>query len=174
EGSSSKNGTSSVSKKSSLKDSGKRKSASGSNPAASGRRGSGGDDDLGGSSRRRRAAPPKKKDNTVVIGVSVLSVTFLLVLGIVIINKNRTPIENRDEQKQFEDYKKYGQEAMAAFREFNKADKDGNAGVASAKRKEAHDKWTKAIDILNGILDNHKGPDGYTLPEYEGYEEELS
>lgn len=173
EGGASKNGSSSVSKKS-LKESGKRKSASGSNPAASGRRSGGSDDDMGGSSRRRRAAPAKKKDNTVVIGVSVLSVTLLLVLGIVVINKNRTPVQTHDEQAQFDDYKKWDQEAMAAFREFNKADKEGNAGVANAKRKEAHDKWTKAIDILNGILENHKGADGYTLPEYEGYEEELS
>lgn len=173
DGGSSKNGTSSVSKKS-LKESGKRKSASGSNPAASGRRGSGDDEDLGGSARRRRAAPPKKKDNTVVIGVSVLSVTLLLVLGIVVINKNRTPVQTVNEQADFEDYKKYDEVAMAAFRAFNKAEKEGNAAVAQAKHKEAHDGWTKAIDILNKILDNHKGPDGMTHPDYEGYEEELS
>lgn len=172
EGGSSKNGTSSVSKKS-LKDSGKRKSTSGSNPAASGRR-SGGDDDLGGSSRRRRAAPPKKKDNTVVIGVSVLSITLLLVFGIVIKNKLSTPVQNLDEQADFEDYKKYDETAMAAFRAFNKAEKEGNAAMASAKHKEAHSNWTRAMDILNKILDNHKGADGFTHPDYEGYEEELS
>lgn len=162
-----------TSKKSSVKDSGKRKSASGSNPAASGRR-SAGDDDVGGSARRRRAAPPKKKDNTVVLGVSVVSITLLLVVGIVIFNKSRTPVVVRDEQKDFDDFKKYDQEANAAFREFNRAEKEGNAAVASAKRKEALEKWQKAIEILNGILDNHKGPDGFTLPEYEGYEDELS
>jgi hypothetical protein len=169
-----KNGASSVSKKSTLKDSGKRKSASGSSPAASGRRRSDDDDEDMGSSRRRRAVPAKKKDNTVVIGVSVLSVTLLLVLGIVVINKNRTPVQTVDEQKDFDDYKKYDETAMAAFRAFNKAEKEGNASVASAKHKEAHSNWTKAMDILNGILANHQGPDGMTHPDYEGYEEELS
>lgn len=168
-----RNGSSSVSKKSSLKDSGKRRSTSGSNPSSSSRRSSG-DEDLGGSARRRRAAPPKKKDNTVVIGVSVLSITLLLVFGIVVINKSRVPVQNVDEQAQFEDYKKYDEQANAAFRAFNKAEKEGQAGVAAAKHKEAHDKWTKAIDILNGILDKHKGADGHTHPDYEGYEEELS
>ncbi len=178
EGGSSKdrNGASSVSKKSSLKDSGKRKSASGSSPAASGRR-RGDDDDDGedmGSSRRRRAVPVKKKDNTVVLGVSILSVTLLLVLGIVVINKNRTPVQGVNEQADFDDYKKYDETAMAAFRAFNKAEKEGNASLASQKHKEAHSNWTKAMDILNGILANHQGPDGMTHPDYEGYEEELS
>lgn len=160
-----------------LKDSGKRKSTSASGPAASGRRPSSADDgELSGSARRRRAAPPKKKDSTAVIGVSILSITFILVIGIVVINKSKTPtVNNNDEQAQFETFKTMKAEGLKAFGEFNRAEREGNAGVSRAKHSEAHTKLVKAMDILTKILDNHRDPaTGFTHKDFEGYEVEQS
>lgn len=155
-----------------LKDSGKRKSTSGT----SGRRPSSGDDDeeLSGSARRKRAVPPKKKDNTAVIGVSILSITFILVIGIVMINKGRTPTANpNDEQAQFEQFKTMKAEGLKAFGDFNRAEKAGNAGESRTKHSEAHTKLVKAMDILTKILAKHQDPaTGFTHKDYEGYETE--
>lgn len=157
-----------------LKDSGKRKSTSGSNK----RPPSGGDDDeeMSGSARRRRAVPVKKKDNTAVIGVSILSITFILVIGIVVINKSKTPtVNNNDEQAQFETFKTMKAEGLKAFGDFNRAEKSGNAGESRAKHSEAHTKLVKAMDILTKILDKHRDPStGFTHKDYEGYESEQS
>lgn len=164
-----RNGASSVSRKGGLKDSGKRSAASGR------RSGSSDDGEMNSSARRRRAAPgPKKKDNTIVIGISIVSITLLLVVGIAIINSGGPAKQHVDQVKDFDDYKKLDQEAMAAFREFNKAEKAGEANLARQKSTEAHKKWTAAVDILNKILDYHRSPSGDVNPEYEGYEEELS
>ncbi|MCO5166175.1 MAG: hypothetical protein M9894_07380 [Planctomycetes bacterium] len=165
-----RNGASSVSRKGGLKDSGKRS-------AASGRRGGSSDDgEMNSSARRRRAAPgPKKQDNTLVIGISVVSITLLLVIGIFVINSRGPTGSHVDQVKEFDDYKRLDQEAMAAFREFNRAEKAGEAGLARQKSTEAHQKWTAAVDILNKILDYHRDPStGNVKAEYEGYEEELS
>ena len=157
-----------------LKDSGKRKSTSGT----SSRRPSSGDDEeeLSGSARRRRAVPVKKKDNTAVIGVSILSITFILVIGIVMINKNRVPVENKnDEQAQFEQFKTMKADGLKAFGEFNRAEREGNAGVSKTKHSEAHTKLVKAMDIITKILDKHRDPStGFTHKDYEGYETEQS
>lgn len=160
-----------------LKDSGKRKT-SGVRKASSG-----GDDDEGGgdekdmssSARRRRAAPIKKKDNTntVVMAVSMISITLILCIGIVIWGKRKTPVEGRDETKMFDGFKGSKEAGMKAFREFNKAEKDGNAALAKSKHKEAHDHLSRAVDQLNEVLSHHQ-VDGQTDPQYEGYESELS
>ncbi|MBX3468003.1 MAG: tetratricopeptide repeat protein [Planctomycetes bacterium] len=78
-----------------------------------------------------------------------------------------------DPVRAFEEYKRLDQEAMAAFRALVMAERAGNAPLAQVKRAEAHAKWTRAIDILNRILDDHREPHGTVNPAYEGYEEEM-
>jgi hypothetical protein len=169
-----KPGSSSVNKKAGLKDSGKRKTATGraKRPSAE-------DEDEDGevtssSARRKRAVPPKKKDNTVVL-ISVVTMTILLVIGVIVINKNRTPRANRDEKVEYQGFQKLRDEGMAAFREFNKAMKDGNAALAKQKNKLALEKLQAAMEAIEKVLADKRDPStGFVHKDYEGYEEELS
>lgn len=168
-----RNGSSSISKKASLKDSGKRKTATG----RAKRPPSEDDDDDGevtsSSARRKRAVPAKKKDNTVVL-ISVITMTVLLVIGVIVINKGRAPKPQRNEQVEYGDFKKLWTEGETAFRAFNTAEKAGDAAVAKQKHDEAHRKLTAALDALEKILADKRGPDGMLPTEYEGYEEDQS
>ena len=165
------NNSSSVNKKS-LKESGKRKSATGraKRPSAEDEE----DDDVTTSSaRRKRAVPPKKKDNTVML-ISIVSMTVLLVLGIVIINSKRTPVDGKNEQIQYDVYKKLRDEGMVAFREFNKASKDGNAALAKQKHKLALTKLQGAMEEIEKVLADKRDANGMLHKDFEGYEEDLS
>lgn len=125
------------------------------------------------SGRSARSDPGKRRRPALaLVGAGVLA--SLVAVAAVRIMTPHVAAPVRDEQAMFEEYKRLDAEALQAFREFNRAEKAGNLALAAAKHEEAHALWTRALDLLNGLLDGHRGPDGFTLAEYEGYEEELS
>lgn len=159
--------TTSSAKSKALKDSGKRKAAAKDDEDEG--------EELTGSARRRRPMPAKKKNDQqmVVIGVSIISVAVLLAIIIVVFNKKRTPGPQRDENAEYNDFKRVRDEGMTAFREFNRAESQGNANLSRQKHGEAHQKLQRAMDMLEKILANKRGPDGMLPKEFEGYEDDL-
>jgi soluble cytochrome b562 len=166
-----RHGSSSVNKKA-LKDSGKRKSATSraKRPSAEDDE----DEDVTSSSARRKRAPgPKKKDNTVLI-VSIISMTLLLIAGVIVVRQVKKPGPVRDEKVDYQAFQKLRDEGMTAFREFNKAMKDGNAALAKQKNKLALDKLQAAMVEIEKVLADKRDANGMLHKDYEGYEEELS
>jgi Sec-independent protein translocase protein TatA len=148
-----------------LKDSGKRKKRSAEDEGGDG-------DDMSSSARRKRVVPKKKQDFSPVMIISAISLTLILCVGIVLMNKGRTPVAGRDDTKTFDEFKKLKEEGLKLFGEFNAAAKTDNAALAQQKGEAAHAKLTEATEKLNALLDNYRRPDGTLPPEYEGHEQE--
>jgi hypothetical protein len=160
--------TTSSAKSKALKDSGKRKSAARDDDDEA-------EPELTGSARRRRPLPVKKKNDQqmIVIGVSIISIALLMAIGIVIFNKKRTPLPQRDENKEYSDFKVVWDEGMNAFREFNRAESQGNATLSRQKHGEAHQKLQRAMDMLEAILSSKRNAAGDLPKEFEGYESDM-
>lgn len=142
--------------------------------SGSARRPSNGDDEDEGetSGRRRRAAPPRKKSNSGVLLISIGTLTVLLIGGIVMINKGRTPppqVNHQDELKTILDGGKAGEEA---YRAWNKAKREG--GNENQHYNDAKNKLQKAVEDLQALLEKPQYRNGEDIkPEYEGYESYL-
>ena len=141
--------------------------------SGSARRSSADGEGLATSGRRRGPAPKKKNDNTVMI-VSAVSVALLLVFGLIFI-MNRGPAEEpRNEETMMQSALDHKNAGMKAFQEWNAARRGNDVALEKAKHKEALDHLQAAIDGINSVLDEHRDAEGFTLPEYEGYEKDLS
>lgn len=136
---------------------------------------SSGDDDEEGdtSGRRRRAPPPRKKSSSPVMLISIGTLTVILIGGILMINKNRTPAPQVNHQNDLERILQGGKEGEAAFREWNKA-KNGGGGNENQAYNTARTKLQKAVEELQALLDQPQYRNGEDLKkEYEGYEQYL-
>ena len=130
------------------------------------------DDEGSTSGRRRRAGPPRKKqDNNAVILISIVTITVLLIGGLVLRGQMATPVDAPNHQNELDRILALGKEGEQAFRAWNNA-KNGKGGNEQQAYNECRTKLQTAIEQLTGLLSQppYCDGEGNTLPEYEGYE----
>lgn len=144
--------------------------------SGSARRPSNGDDEDEGetSGRRRRAAPPRKKSNSAVLLISIGTLTVLLIGGIVLINKGRTPAPQVRHDTELEQIIAGGKDGTKDYRAWNQA-KNSGAGNEQQLYHSAKNKLQTAVEKLQALLDQppYVDQNGDRKKEYEGYEQYL-
>jgi hypothetical protein len=155
-----------------------RSKASGSarSRSSSGRRsGRSASGEMNTSGRRRRGAPPaKKSDDKTVMLVSIVSITLILCVGIALFNKASAPGPQVNHQSELDAARSLLDQGKAKFREYNAAK---SAGQPSQQLfQQALTSLQNGVDQMSQVLQQPQYVDaeGFTKPEYEGYETEMS
>ena len=120
---------------------------------------------------------PKTHGRQGVVVLSIFTLTFMICGAILLIrlpSSNPAPADANNEQLVLDKADRLQGEGMAALREWNKARRDGDRVLEKQKHAEARSKLEASLETLERLLDRYRDSEGYLLPEYQGYEEQLS
>ena len=123
------------------------------------------EDGSASSARRRRALPAKKKGADPIVFISIITATLLICGGIVVVSRMGGTEVGKDEPALFDEAKALQEKGMRAFRDWNKAIRDGNGQLELEKHKEALDSLQASMAKLDEALEDHQND-----PDYEGYD----
>lgn len=120
---------------------------------------------------------PQAVGRQPVIMCSIFTLTFMI-CGAILLSRSQvittSPAKINNEELVLNEVDRLQGEGMAAFRAWSKARRDGDSALERQKHKEARSKLEASLETLDRLLDKYRGADGYILPEYQGYEEQLS
>jgi hypothetical protein len=79
-----------------------------------------------------------------------------------------------DEPAMVKESSRLAREGLRAFQLWNAAVRQGQEAQAARHNKRARVLLTRAMDVLNAVLDSYRDAGGMLRPEYEGYEVPLA
>lgn len=128
------------------------------------------------SSRQEHAAQPKSHRAQCVFLLTIVSFTALICGAVLYGKRHHAHVPNQvtNEQRILDEVDRLQAQGMAAYKEWSEARRDGDSAREKKTHTEALESFSAAMDTLNRLLDRYRDADGMLLPDYEGYEDQLS
>jgi len=116
---------------------------------------------------------PRADDSPAVLWVSLLTIALLAIVAVVIVSRRPPPAAPDDSVRLAAAVARIG-EGKEAYREWARAQQAGQA--SPALRDQALHALQEGVEALSAVLlqPQYVDAEGFTKPEYEGYESEMS